>query len=104
MSKELDTYDEQEAVAEKSKLEQPPMFQVVLLNDDYTPMDFVVEILEQYFYKSREEATRIMMHVHTRGKGVCGVYTRDIAETKRLQVLEHARSQKHPLKAEVERV
>lgn len=81
----------------KPKLKRPPQYKVVLINDDYTPMEFVVHILESFFLMNREKATRIMLHVHTRGKGVCGVFTRDIAETKVAQVNEYARANKHPL-------
>ncbi|MDG1066425.1 MAG: ATP-dependent Clp protease adapter ClpS [Luminiphilus sp.] len=86
----------------KPKLKRPPLFQVVLLNDDYTPMEFVVEILESYFRLGREQATQIMLMVHTKGKGVCGVYPRDIAESKSTQVNTYARDSGHPLLCEVE--
>ncbi|MCB1858703.1 MAG: ATP-dependent Clp protease adapter ClpS [Gammaproteobacteria bacterium] len=79
------------------KLKHPPMYKVMLLNDDYTPMEFVVHVLESFFRMDREKATRIMLHVHTRGVGVCGVFTREIAETKVTQVNEYARSCQHPL-------
>ena len=81
----------------KPKLKRPPMYKVVLLNDDYTPMEFVVRVLETFFQMGREMATQIMLHVHTRGKGVCGVFTREIAETKVAQVNEFSRSHQHPL-------
>ena len=81
----------------KPKLKKPPLFKVVLVNDDYTPMEFVVHVLEKFFSMDREKATRVMLHVHTRGKGVCGVFTRDIAETKVYQVNEYAREHQHPL-------
>lgn len=81
----------------RPKLKRPRMFQVLLLNDDYTPMEFVVQVLEHFFGMNREKATQIMLHVHTRGKGVCGVYTHDIAETKVAQVNDYARSHQHPL-------
>ena len=81
----------------KPKLKQPPQYKVILLNDDYTPMEFVVHILESFFKMNREKATRIMLHVHTRGKGVCGVYTRDVAETKVAQVNDYSRMNNHPL-------
>lgn len=81
----------------KPKLKPPPFFKVILLNDDYTPMEFVVEVLETFFAMSREKATQIMLHVHTRGKGVCGVYTREIAETKVVQVNDFSRQHRHPL-------
>lgn len=81
----------------KPKLKPPPLYKVVLLNDDYTPMEFVVQVLETFFAMSREKATQIMLHVHTRGKGVCGVFTREIAETKVAQVNEFSRRHQHPL-------
>ena len=87
----------------KPKLKRPPLYSVVLLNDDYTPMEFVVLVLEHFFNKSREEATRIMLHVHNYGVGVCGVYPYDVAETKVAQVLDLARRNEHPLQCTMER-
>ncbi len=86
-------------VVEKArpKLKSPRMFKVLLLNDDYTPMDFVVHILEVFFRLDREKATQIMLHVHTRGRGVCGVYSHEIAETRVAQVNQYAREHQHPL-------
>ncbi|MDP5208936.1 ATP-dependent Clp protease adapter ClpS [Microbulbifer sp. 2205BS26-8] len=84
------------------KLKRPPMYKVVMLNDDYTPMDFVVEALERFFGVNRERATQLMLQVHTRGKAVCGVYTRDIAETKAAQVNQFAQENEHPLLCEIE--
>lgn len=81
----------------KPKLKKPPMYKVVLMNDDYTPMEFVVHILEVFFAMNREKATHIMLNVHTKGKGVCGIYTRDIAETKVTQVNEYSKQNQHPL-------
>lgn len=81
----------------RPKLKRPRMYKVILLNDDYTPMEFVVQVLEQFFGMSREKATQVMLHVHTRGKGVCGVYTHEIAETKVAQVNDYSRSHQHPL-------
>lgn len=81
----------------KPKLKRPPLYKVVLLNDDYTPMEFVVEVLQVFFGMDRQKATQIMLHVHTRGKGVCGVYTHDIAETKVMQVNNYSREHQHPL-------
>lgn len=81
----------------KPKLKQPPLYKVVLLNDDYTPMEFVVLVLESFFQMNREKATQVMLHVHTRGVGVCGVYTRDVAETKVNLVNDYARDNQHPL-------
>lgn len=80
----------------------PAMFKVLLLNDDYTPMEFVVETIERFFNKSREQATQIMLKVHTEGMGVCGVYPQDIAETKMKQVLTHAKESQHPLQCVTE--
>lgn len=88
---------EDKAAVKEAKTRKPPLYKVVLLNDDYTPMEFVVHILENFFKMNREKATRIMLHVHTRGKGVCGVYTRDVAETKVAQVNEYSRMNNHPL-------
>jgi ATP-dependent Clp protease adaptor protein ClpS len=79
------------------KLKRPPLFQVLLLNDDYTPMEFVVDVLERIFGMDRVNATRIMLEIHTRGKGVCGVFTFEIAETKVAQVTAYARQHQHPL-------
>ncbi len=83
-------------------LKRPPMYKVIILNDDYTPMDFVVMILERFFAMDRETATRIMLQVHTRGAGVCGIFTRDIAETKVAQVQNYSRQHNHPLKCTME--
>lgn len=76
---------------------KPPMYQVVLLNDDYTPMEFVVDVLQQFFKMSSGQATQVMLHVHTKGKGMCGLFTREVAETKVTQVNEYSRSNQHPL-------
>ncbi len=81
----------------KSKLQRPPLYKVLLINDDYTPMEFVVQVLETFFRMDREKATQVMLHVHTRGVGVCGLFTRDIAETKVAQVNDFSRSHQHPL-------
>lgn len=78
------------------------MFKVLLLNDDYTPMEFVVLVLEVFFSMNREKATQVMLHVHTRGVGVCGVFSKDIAETKVAQVNDYARSNQHPLMCTME--
>ena len=86
----------------KPKLKPPPRYRVLLLNDDYTPMEFVVEVLERFFGMDRDRATQIMLRVHTLGKGVCGVFPRDIAETKVAQVTEHARECQHPLLCDLE--
>jgi len=78
------------------------LFKVLLLNDDYTPMEFVVLVLEIFFAMNREKATQVMLHVHTRGVGVCGVFTKDIAETKVSQVNDYARTNQHPLMCTME--
>ena len=87
----------------KPELKRPSMYRVVLLNDDYTPMDFVIQILMGFFAMNQEKATQVMLAVHTKGKGVCGVFTRDIAETKATQVNQYARESSHPLLCEVEK-
>ena len=89
---------------EKQELKKPRRFKVIILNDDYTPMEFVVELIEEFFYKSRDVATRIMLKVHTEGKGVCGVYTQDVAETKVALVNQHAQDSQHPLMCQAEPV
>jgi len=86
----------------KPELEEPPRYRVVLLNDDFTPMEFVVEVLQTFFNMDRSKATQIMLHVHTRGKGICGVFSRDVAETKVDQVNEYARQHEHPLMCTME--
>ena len=79
------------------KVDEPPRYNVVLLNDDYTPMEFVVGVLERFFAMDRERAVRVMLHVHTRGKGICGTYSREIAETKVSKVNQFSRDHQHPL-------
>ena len=90
-------------VKTKPKTKKPSMYKVLMLNDDYTPMEFVVHILERFFNKSRQEAMRIMLHVHQRGVGICGVYTYEVAETKVTQVMDFARQHKHPLQCTLEK-
>lgn len=87
---------------QRPKLKKPSMYKVVMFNDDYTPMEFVVHILERFFSMDREKATRIMLQVHTDGKAVCGIYTRDVAETKSAQVNQYAQDNEHPLLCEIE--
>ncbi len=86
------------------KLKKPSMYRVVLMNDDYTPMDFVVAVLMMFFAMDQEKATQVMLAVHTEGKGVCGVFTQDVAETKAAIVNQYARDNGHPLLCEVEKV
>lgn len=90
------------AKKQEQKLKPPPMFQVVLLNDDYTPMDFVVMVIEEYFNKDRATAMEIMLRVHHYGRGICGVYPKDIASTKVELVMAHARNDGHPLQCVME--
>lgn len=87
----------------RPEVQRPPLFQVVLLNDDFTPMDFVVVVLETFFTMTREQATQVMLHVHTRGKGVCGVFTREVAESKVAQVNDFSRANQHPLLCTMEK-
>ena len=87
----------------RPKTKKPSMYKVLMLNDDYTPMEFVVHILERIFNKSAEEATKIMLHVHQKGVGVCGVYTHEVAETKANQVMDLARQNQHPLQCTIEK-
>ena len=90
-------------VKARPKTRKPAMYKVLMLNDDYTPMEFVVHVLERFFQKTREEATRIMLHVHRRGVGVCGAYTYEVAETKVTQVMDLARQNQHPLQCTIEK-
>ena len=90
-------------VKPRAKVKKPSMYKVLMLNDDYTPMEFVVHVLERYFGKSTEEATRIMLHVHQKGVGVCGVFTFEVAETKVNQTMELARKNQHPLQCTLEK-
>jgi ATP-dependent Clp protease adaptor protein ClpS len=87
----------------KPRTKRPNLYRVLLLNDDYTPMEFVVHVLERFFNKNREDATRIMLHVHQNGVGECGVFTYEIAETKVTQVMDFARKHQHPLQCVMEK-
>ena len=91
------------AVKSRAKTQKPSMYRVLLLNDDYTPMEFVVHVLERFFSKNRQEATDIMLMVHRRGVGVCGVFTYEVAETKVSQVMEFSKQNEHPLQCTMER-
>jgi ATP-dependent Clp protease adaptor protein ClpS len=86
----------------RPKTKKPSMYKVLLLNDDYTPMEFVVHVLEQFFRKPQEEAMEIMLHIHQRGVGICGVFTYEVAETKVVQVTDYARKHQHPLQCTME--
>ena len=90
-------------VQPKPKVKKPSMYKVVMLNDDYTPMEFVVMVLERYFAKANEEAIKIMLHVHQKGVGICGVFTYEVAETKVHQVMEVAQQNQHPLQCTLEK-
>jgi len=87
----------------KPRLKRPPLYKVILINDDYTPMDFVVHILESFFSLDRQNATRVMLEVHTRGKGICGIFTHEVAETKVAQVNSYSREHQHPLLCTMEK-
>ena len=87
----------------RPRTKKPSMYKVLLLNDDYTPMEFVVHVLERFFRKSRQDATQIMLHVHQRGVGVCGVYSYEVAESKVTQVVDFARQNEHPLQCTLEK-
>ncbi len=91
------------ALKTRPKTKKPSLYKVFLLNDDYTPMDFVIQVLEVFFNKSRDEATRIMLHVHRKGLGLCGVFTYDVAETKVTQVMDAAKAAQHPLQCTMEK-
>ncbi|MBF0110559.1 MAG: ATP-dependent Clp protease adapter ClpS [Magnetococcales bacterium] len=99
-----ETFDDTSSTTRsRSRPREPSLYKVILLNDDFTPMDFVVEIIMRYFRKSLEESTRIMLDVHNSGRGICGIYPREIAETKVLEVNSHSRRSGHPLKCLMER-
>lgn len=87
----------------RPKTKKPSLYKVLLLNDDYTPMEFVILVLERFFNKGRDDATRIMLHVHHKGVGLCGVYTFEVAETKVTQVMEFSRQHQHPLRCTMEK-
>ncbi len=87
---------------QKPKLKRPPLYKVILINDDYTPMEFVIDVLELFFCFDREKSTRVMLAVHTEGKATCGIFSKDVAETKAAQVNQYARDNEHPLLCEIE--
>ena len=102
-SDQFGDHDSDLAVQEaKPKLNKPPLYKVVLINDDFTPMDFVIEVLTQFFSMPEEKATQVMLHVHTRGIGVCGVFSKDVAETKVQIVNDYSREHQHPLLCSME--
>lgn len=91
------------AVKTRTRTKKPSMYKVLMLNDDYTPMEFVVHVLERFFGMAHEQATQIMLHVHQRGVGICGVFTYEVAETKVTQVMDLARQHQHPLQCTIEK-
>jgi len=91
------------ATKTRTKTKKPSMYKVLMLNDDYTPMEFVVMVIEQFFSKSNDEAIQIMLHVHQKGVGICGVFTYEVAETKVTQVMDYARKNQHPLQCTLEK-
>jgi ATP-dependent Clp protease adaptor protein ClpS len=101
-----DRWPGQELAPETSlpQVEQPRMYQVILLNDHFTPMNFVVEVLEKFFHMERPQATQVMLHVHTRGRAICGVFSYEIAETKVMQIRDYARQHEHPLMCTLEAI
>ena len=107
MAKDKNNFDNQRDIGvitkENVKVKKPSMYAVVLINDDYTPMEFVIYVLQTIFKKTYEDAKKIMLLVHTKGKGICGVYTLDIAETKASQVIEFSRINQHPLECKVQK-
>ena len=101
MSQKSNESGQQNAVAEKAKLKKPPLYAVLLMNDDYTPMDFVVEVLIKFFNKTEPEAMEIMLQVHKKGHGTCGVFTREIAETKAARVIQYSQEHEYPLQSRI---
>jgi len=106
MSEKDYSWDNQSLVFEETEQEikEPSMYKVLIINDDFTPMDFVIDVLVRFFHMNEERATQVMMHVHTRGKGLCGIFTHEIAETKMLMVNQYAKDNNHPLLCVMEAV
>ena len=102
--KQGDTPEHGVAVKTRVNTKKPSMYKVLMLNDDYTPMEFVIQVLESFYNKAHEEATQIMLHVHQKGVGTCGVYTYEIAETKVNQTMDLAQQHQHPLQCTIEKV
>ena len=90
------------AVLDKPKTKKPPLYRVIVLNDDYTPMEFVIYVLQSFFGLDKEKATQVMLSVHTKGKGICGIFTREVAETKSMHINNFAQQNEHPLISEIE--
>ena len=106
MSDKESSWDNQSLVfgETQQQLNEPSMYKVLIINDDFTPMDFVIDVLVRFFRMNEERATQVMMHVHTRGKGLCGIFTHEIAETKMLLVNQYAKDSTHPLLCVMESV
>lgn len=101
MTRKTEESNQHSHVAEKERLKKPPLYVVLLVNDDYTPMDFVVHVLEKFFGKNAEEAHQIMLQVHEKGEGICGIFTREVAETKAARVVQYAQEHQHPLQTRI---
>lgn len=101
MTRKTDESNQESYVAEKQKVKKPPLYAVLLINDDYTPMEFVIHILIKFFDKTEEQATQLMLQVHEKGQAVCGIFTREIAETKAARVVQYAQEHKHPLQTRI---
>lgn len=101
MTRKTDESNQESYVAEKQKVKKPPLYAVMLINDDYTPMEFVIHVLTKFFDKNEEQATRLMLQVHEKGQAVCGIFTREIAETKAARVVQYAQEHKHPLQTRI---
>ena len=103
MSDKDESDEEQELLVKtRPKTKRPPLYKVLLINDDYTPMEFVIYVLQTFFSYDKEKATQIMLAVHTKGKGVCGIYTKEVAETKSNQINNFAKQNEHPLVSDIE--
>jgi ATP-dependent Clp protease adaptor protein ClpS len=101
MTRKTDESNQHSNVAEKEKLKKPPNYAVLLINDDYTPMEFVVEVLQKFFQKTEDEAQTIMLQVHQKGEAICGIFTREVAETKAARVVQYAQEHQHPLQTRI---
>jgi ATP-dependent Clp protease adaptor protein ClpS len=101
MGRKADESNQHSSTAAKEKLKRPPLYAVLLMNDDYTPMEFVVHVLLKFFDKTEEEATQLMLQVHEKGQAVCGIFTREIAETKAARVVQYAQEHQHPLQTRI---
>ena len=101
MTRKTDDSNQQTNTAQKEKVKKPPLYAVMLVNDDYTPMEFVVEVLEKFFQKNKDEAQQLMLMVHEKGEAVCGIFTREVAETKAARVVQYAQEHQYPLQTRI---